>query len=61
MDLAWDLRGTPAVQPVYQELGSRPPKTMIHPSDPDWERKSQEALKRAMGIDQVEHSPDPDR
>ncbi|NJK63601.1 MAG: hypothetical protein HC921_13760 [Synechococcaceae cyanobacterium SM2_3_1] len=59
MDLAWDLRGTPAVQPVYQELGSRSPKTMIHPSDPDWERKSHEALKRAMGINSVGHHPEP--
>ncbi|GAB4215370.1 MAG: hypothetical protein OHK0012_15360 [Synechococcales cyanobacterium] len=47
--LSWDLKGTPAVQAVYDELGSRPPLIQIHPSDPEWAAKTQQALKEALG------------
>jgi hypothetical protein len=48
--LLWDLRGTPAVHPIYQELRTRPPEVTIKLSDPDWESKTDEALKQAIGI-----------
>ncbi|NJM00514.1 MAG: hypothetical protein HC924_17830 [Synechococcaceae cyanobacterium SM2_3_2] len=38
-DMAWELRGTPAVDPIYQELGSRPPSIVIAPEDPQWAEK----------------------
>jgi hypothetical protein len=52
--LLWDLKGTPAVHSIYQELRTRPPEVTIELSDPDWESKTDEALKRALGI--VKHS-----
>jgi hypothetical protein len=52
--LLWDLKGTPAVHSIYQELRTRPPAERIELSDPDWESKTDEALKRVLGI--VEHS-----
>jgi hypothetical protein len=48
--LLWDLKGTPAVHPIYQELRTRPPEVTIKLSDPDWESKTDEALKQAIGI-----------
>lgn len=39
-DLIWELRGTPAVQPVYQELSKRPAKLTLQLDDPDWEEKT---------------------
>jgi hypothetical protein len=38
-DLAWQLRGTPEVQPVYQEISRRPAKSFLQLDDPDWEAK----------------------
>jgi hypothetical protein len=38
----------------HQELRTRPPEVTIELSDPDWESKTDEALKRALGI--VKHS-----
>jgi hypothetical protein len=52
--LLWDLKGTPAVHPIYQELRTRPPEVTIELSDPDWESKTDEALKHVLGI--VKHS-----
>jgi hypothetical protein len=52
--LLWELKGTPAVHSIYQELRTRPPEVTIKPSDPDWEAKTDEALKRVLGI--VKHS-----
>lgn len=51
--LLWNLKGTPAVHPIYQELRTRSPKVTIKISDPDWENKTDEVLKQALGI---EHS-----
>ncbi|MBW4618049.1 MAG: hypothetical protein KME17_01525 [Cyanosarcina radialis HA8281-LM2] len=48
--LLWELKGTPAVYPIYQELRTRSPKVTIAISDPDWESKTDEALKQALGI-----------
>lgn len=48
--LLWDLKGTPAAHPLYEELRTRSPKVMVRASDPDWERKTDEALKQALGI-----------
>jgi hypothetical protein len=48
--LLWDLKGTPAVQPIYQELRTRSPEVTIKLSDPDWESKTDEALKRVLSI-----------
>lgn len=50
--LLWELKGTPAVHAVYQELRTRSPKITIKISDPDWENKTDEALKRVLGITQ---------
>lgn len=52
--LLWDLKGTPAVHPIYQELRTRSPEVRVELSDPDWESKTDEALKQALGI--AEHS-----
>jgi hypothetical protein len=48
--LLWDLKGTPAVHPIYQKLRNRPPEMTIKLSDPDWESRTDEALKRVLGI-----------
>ncbi|MEB3338731.1 MAG: hypothetical protein VKJ46_14775 [Leptolyngbyaceae bacterium] len=48
--LLWDLKGTPAVHPIYQELRTRSPKVTIKISDPDWESQTDEALRQALGI-----------
>ncbi len=48
--LLWDLKGTPAVHPIYQELRTRPSEVTIKLSDPDWESKTDEALKQVFGI-----------
>lgn len=50
--LPWELKGTPAVHSIYQELRTRSPKITIQASDPDWEKKTDEALKQAFGIAQ---------
>jgi hypothetical protein len=48
--LLWDLKGTPAVYPIYEELRTRPSSITIKLSDPDWEVKTDEALKQTLGI-----------
>jgi hypothetical protein len=48
--LLWDLKGTTAAYPIYQELRTRSPKVKIEISDPDWENKTDEALEQAFGI-----------
>jgi hypothetical protein len=50
--LLCELKGTPAVYPIYQELSTRSPKVTIKISDPDWESKTDDALKQALGIAQ---------
>jgi hypothetical protein len=42
--LAWELRGTPAVQPIYDELNTRPWRGRITPDDPDWDAKVTQIL-----------------
>lgn len=53
VSLAWELRGTPAVQPVYAELGSRPWRGHIAANDPDRDAKIDQALREAFGIKEV--------
>ncbi|KAI9133823.1 hypothetical protein [Acaryochloris sp. CCMEE 5410] len=48
--LLWELKGTPAVDAVYQELRTRSPEITIKISDPDWENNTDKALKQALGI-----------
>ena len=48
--LLWELKGTPAVQAVYQELRTRSPDVTVKISDPDWDNKTDEVLKQALGI-----------
>lgn len=43
--LAWQLKGTPEVQSVYQEMGRRPKQFSGKPDDPDWEAKVNEMLR----------------
>jgi hypothetical protein len=43
-DIAWQLRGTPAVEPIYRELGSRPKSIVIAPEDPQWTEKVNQIL-----------------
>ncbi len=38
-NMAWELRGTPAVDPIYRELGSRQKGIVIAPEDPQWVEK----------------------
>jgi hypothetical protein len=45
--LAWRLRGTPEVQPVYREV-SRRAKGLVKPDDPNWEAKFTEMLNQAF-------------
>jgi hypothetical protein len=44
INLLWEGRGTPQVQPLYKELSSRPAKLTLSPEDPDWEAKMSEHL-----------------
>lgn len=37
--LAWELKGTPAVQPVYSEMSNRPARVSVKPDDPTWDEK----------------------
>lgn len=48
--LLWELKGTPAARPVYLELRSRSPEVRVEASDLDWDSKTDEALKQALGI-----------
>ncbi len=48
--LLWELKGTSAVHPIYEELRTRSPEVTIKISDPDWESKTDEALKLSLGI-----------
>jgi hypothetical protein len=48
--LLWELKGTSAAYPIYQELRIRTSDVMIKLSDPDWENKTDKALKQALGI-----------
>ncbi|MBW4553708.1 MAG: hypothetical protein KME35_21750 [Aphanocapsa sp. GSE-SYN-MK-11-07L] len=38
-DLAWELKGTPEVQPIYWEISRRPTKSSIELDDPEWDAK----------------------
>jgi hypothetical protein len=50
--LLWEMKGTPAVYPIYEELRTRPSAVIVKISDPDWEVKTDEALKQVLGIKQ---------
>jgi hypothetical protein len=45
--LAWQLKGTPEVQPVYREISKRV-KTFVKFDDPDWEAKVNQMLANAI-------------
>lgn len=49
--LLWELKGTPAAASVYRALRAREPKVTIAASDPDWQRKTDEALRNSLGIE----------
>ncbi len=36
-DLAWELKGTPEVQPIYWEISRRPAKSSVKLDDPEWD------------------------
>jgi hypothetical protein len=46
--LAWQLKGTPEVQPIYQEMSRCPKQFSVQPDDPDWEAKVTEMLTHAF-------------
>jgi hypothetical protein len=48
-ELAWQLKGTPEVQPIYAEMSRRPAKNVISPDDPDWENKVRAVFARKLG------------
>jgi hypothetical protein len=48
-ELAWQLKGTPEVQPIYAEMSRRPAKNVIKPDDPDWENKVRALIARKLG------------
>ncbi len=47
-DLLWQTKGTPAAQPLYQELATRPPSATFSLADPDWEEKFSENLAQIL-------------
>lgn len=48
--LLWKLKGTSSAYSIYQELRTRSPEVTIKFSDPNWEEKTDQALKHALGI-----------
>jgi hypothetical protein len=48
-ELAWQLKGTPEVQPIYAEMARRPAKNVIKLDDPDWDAKVDALLLRKLG------------
>lgn len=47
--LAWEHKGTPAVQPIYDEMMRRTEgKPGISLDDPDWEAKTKKMLENAI-------------
>jgi hypothetical protein len=46
INVAWEVKGTPQSQPVYEELISRPAQLTLEPDDPNWEAKMSEYLRR---------------
>lgn len=47
-DLLWQAKGTPAAQPLYQELATRHPSATFSLADPDWEEKFSESLAQIL-------------
>lgn len=47
-DLLWQAKGTPAAQPLYQELATRSPRATFSVADPDWEEKFTESLAQIL-------------
>jgi hypothetical protein len=47
-DLLWQVKGTPAAQPLYRELASRPPRATFSPNDPNWEEKFSASLAQFL-------------
>jgi hypothetical protein len=48
-ELAWQLKGTPEVQPIYIEMARRPAKNVIKLDDPDWDTKVDAMIARMLG------------
>jgi hypothetical protein len=48
-ELAWQLKGTPEVQPIYAEMGRRPANNVIKLDDPDWDAKVDALIDRKQG------------
>lgn len=55
-DLLWQVKGTPAAQPLYKELATRPPRATFSASDPDWEEKFLASLSQMLSERQA-HGP----
>jgi hypothetical protein len=53
--LAWQLKGTPEVQPIYQEMSRRPKQFSVKPDDPEWEAKFAEMLNHAFSEAEDSH------
>jgi hypothetical protein len=47
-ELAWQLKGTPEVQPIYVEMTRRPATNVIKLDDPDWDAKVDALLLRKL-------------
>jgi hypothetical protein len=47
-ELAWQLKGTPEVQPIYVEMARRPAKNLIKPDDPEWNAKLRAMVERKL-------------
>lgn len=56
-ELAWQLKGTPEVQPIYVEMARRPAKNVIKPNDPEWETKTRAMIARKLGQPQPVSNP----
>jgi len=50
VDLTWELRGTPQIQPVYRELSNRPARLTLRPDDPDWEEKLRNSILAQQAV-----------
>lgn len=46
INVAWEVKGTPQSQHVYEELSSRPAQLTLEPDDPNWKAKMSEYLRR---------------
>lgn len=45
---AWQLKGTPEVQPIYVEMARRSAKNLVKPDDPEWGNKLKAMVERKL-------------